>query len=56
MIADPFTQIIWRDTIRLAVGIIWHENNLYVAVSYNCEGNIKGNGEYFRNVRPPKRP
>jgi len=54
MFADPFTQIVWKETEKIGAAVIWNENKLYVAVSYRGVGNTKGDNHYINNVQRPK--
>jgi len=53
MIADAFTQIVWKSTTLLGVQIkMTKESKLHIAVTYYNKGNIKG--KYLENVKKPK--
>lgn len=47
-----FTQLIWKGTSRLGVGISTHPfSNVYVVCNYEPRGNNEG--QYTKNVLPP---
>jgi len=53
LIADPFTQVIWRTTIKIGVAIIIIDGMVYVLVIYHPKGNQ--DKIFFSNVNgPPK--
>ncbi|XP_047197361.1 Golgi-associated plant pathogenesis-related protein 1-like [Hippoglossus stenolepis] len=43
-----FTQVVWKDTIKLGVGVASVGTNVYVVAQYSPPGNMKGN--YEKNV------
>jgi len=48
MIADVFTQILWKETKNIGVGFVINNGNLVLFISYSPAGNIKG--QYVNNV------
>ncbi|XP_036328945.1 Golgi-associated plant pathogenesis-related protein 1-like [Rhagoletis pomonella] len=45
-----FTQVVWRDSKRLGVGMAKRGNSIYVVANYDPPGNFRG--EYAKNVLP----
>jgi len=52
MIADPFSQIVWKSTEQLGVGISQKDNLVGVLVLYFPAGNQIG--QYIANVISPQ--
>jgi len=52
MIADTFTQIVWKNTQRIGVGILIKDKKCYVVVAYSPLGNQRE--QYMSNVSQPQ--
>jgi len=53
MIADAFTQIVWKGTTLLGVQMkMTEEGRLHVAVTYFEKGNVRE--KYLDNIKEPK--
>jgi len=52
MVTGNFTQVIWKDTKYLGLAFLKLRGKTWVVASYHPSGNKEG--EYFRNVLPPK--
>jgi len=52
MIADPFTQVVWKSTTNIGVGILIVNGTVNVMVIYSPAGNQPG--QYTSNVKLPK--
>lgn len=49
-----FTQLIWKETIKMGVGLATSEKGqVYVVCNYEPAGNIVG--EYAKNIKPAKK-
>ncbi|KAK3728242.1 hypothetical protein QZH41_019615 [Actinostola sp. cb2023] len=48
-----FTQVVWKSTKRLGVGIAKYAGNTYVVARYSPPGNVFG--QYSLNVGAPKK-
>jgi len=53
MIADEFTQMVWKNTQRIGLGMYRRNDTLVVEALYKHVGNIKG--QFTSNVLDPKR-
>jgi len=51
MIADDFTQIVWKETQKIGVALKWANNCYLVLVVYDPRGNIQG--QFRANVLQP---
>ncbi|XP_037046709.1 Golgi-associated plant pathogenesis-related protein 1-like [Bradysia coprophila] len=47
-----FTQVVWKNSLELGVGVARVGNEVYVVASYYPPGNF--GGEFSKNVFPPK--
>lgn len=47
-----FTQVVWKNSSELGVGMACFGNEVYVVASYYPPGNYSG--EFSKNVFPPK--
>jgi len=53
MIAEHFTQILWKESEKVGFAFVYENNTNYFAATYFPRGNISG--EYVKNVRKPKK-
>lgn len=51
---DKFTQIVWKGTKKLGVGVGRDKKRLIVVAKYSPGGNIIGKKHMLENVLPPK--
>jgi len=54
MIADSFTQIVWKETKEVGFAFTYKDKTNYFSAIYKPIGNIKG--MYMKNVGKPKDP
>ncbi|XP_043966567.1 Golgi-associated plant pathogenesis-related protein 1-like [Gambusia affinis] len=50
--AGHFTQVVWKDTKELGVGMATDGNTVFVVGQYRPAGNITNKGYYEQNVLP----
>ena len=51
-VSGHFTQVIWKETQRLGVGLALNGNSFYVVANYDPHGNFFS--KYKDNVLPPQ--
>jgi hypothetical protein len=51
MDAGHFTQVVWKDTTEVGMGIAISEHECYVVANYLNAGNVEG--AFEQNVLPP---
>uniref|UniRef100_A0A914UJL3 SCP domain-containing protein n=1 Tax=Plectus sambesii TaxID=2011161 RepID=A0A914UJL3_9BILA len=47
-----FTQVVWKESSRLGIGVARANNTVYVVANYDPPGNFNGADNYRRNVSP----
>ncbi|XP_062237144.1 Golgi-associated plant pathogenesis-related protein 1-like [Platichthys flesus] len=45
-----FTQVVWKDTTKLGVGVVSSGGNVYVVAQYSPPGNMNMSGYFEKNV------
>jgi len=53
MIADEFTQMVWKSTCRIGMGIQRRSDSLVIVALFNPGGNVSG--QFESNVFRPRR-
>jgi glioma pathogenesis-related protein 2 len=51
-----FTQVVWKDSQRIGIGVSWSEKtgHIFVCMNYDPPGNSGNSGRYVLNVLPKK--
>lgn len=50
--AGHFTQVVWKDSTELGVGMATNGNTVFVVGQYRPAGNISNEGYFEKNVLP----
>ncbi len=52
MLAGHFTQVVWKSSKELGVGLATDGKTVFVVGQYKPAGNVTNSGYYEQNVQP----